>query len=86
MGAAFALQIAAVPPQMPKQVAPLSLDCYGFAHGVGRQPSQSLLEAVVQNQLDGLYETRARLFLGPTLTICARNLWAVGDVPLAVAF
>ncbi len=47
---------------------------------------QSLLAAVVQNQLDGRYETRARLFLGPTLTICARNLWTVGDVPLAVAF
>jgi hypothetical protein len=62
-----------------------SLHRHGLAQGVRRDSPECVLAAVVENQLDRLYQALPSLFLRSALAVRTWNFGAVGDEPLPVA-
>src|SRR6266540_993799 len=57
-----------------------------FADCFGRDAPQALLAPVLQYKGDGFRQALSSFLLGLSLTVCTRDLRAIGDEPPAVSF
>jgi hypothetical protein len=78
--------LLALAPQHVAEKTPASSNYDKLLFRIRRHGAQRTFAPVIEDQGYGFAQISQALLAGFTLTVCARNLGAVGDVPRAVLF